>query len=430
MNQTKKRLAIIKLAISMTDTETIQLQVLKLGLLKTDSKMREILTLLSAHNYAQAQKLISDYINSPQLTTVMQRSYQEKIQQAPEEAIGENKESITTTIQNNKPLNLKEKIQQAKDQEIIEQFELFSVTSKKEKNTSDIPSDLYDDLDITYNSKKTSTETIDCDTLLNVNTQDVMTDNMSLSLNDNEDIKLTEEKFFNEELHIQPNNITNKDNVFNQEEDHDVSKITTSEELQKIQPSIQTKDRVAEEELFIDEPIHYEAISYIDQKFKNMIKQYPPIHNSDTEYTSVNAWLHKISNKGYFESEIEKMIKHIEQLITTNKAEAAQLLLITAATESKYAQFRLARELYKGELLEKNLSESFTLINRLAMNDNYPEAICDLAQFYENGISTKKDKEKAEELYKEAMKQGINRAINHYNRLHKINNSLFSFFNK
>jgi len=83
MNQTKKRLAIIKLAISMTDTETIQLQVLKLGLLKTDSKMREILTLLNAHNYAQAQRLISNYIDSPQQTTVIQRTSQEETEQAP-----------------------------------------------------------------------------------------------------------------------------------------------------------------------------------------------------------------------------------------------------------------------------------------------------------------------------------------------------------
>jgi len=421
MNQTKKRLAIIKLAISMTDTETIQLQVLKLGLLKTDSKMREILTLLSSHNYAQAQKLISDYINSPQITTIIQRTSQEEIPKTSEEAMIKSKEAIKTEIPNNKSLNLKEKIQQAKDQAIIDQFELFSVSSKEEKNTTEIPSDVYDDLDITHNTKKISTETINYDVLLNVDAQDVLADNITLDISDNTDIKVTEEEFFNEELHIQPH--TQNDTFFSQEEDH-------ASEVSKPQDTIETEEIQDEKKNFIEETIHYSAISYIDQKFKNMTKQYPPVHNSDTEYPSVNAWLLKISKEGYLESEIEEMIKHIEQLAATNKAEAAQLLLITAATESKYAQFRLARALYKGELLEKNLPEAFTLINRLAMNDNYPEAICDLAQFYESGTGTTKDKQKAEELYKEAMELGISRATDHYNRLHTTHNSLLSFFKK
>ena len=114
----------------------------------------------------------------------------------------------------------------------------------------------------------------------------------------------------------------------------------------------------------------------------------------------------------------------------TNKIEAAQLLLLTSSTESKYAQFRLARSLYKGQLFQKNLDESFTLMQRLAMNDLYPEAICDLGQFYENGIGTPKDKKKAEELYKEAMDLGIYRAIEHYTRLQKEHKKLFSIFRR
>jgi TPR repeat protein len=90
----------------------------------------------------------------------------------------------------------------------------------------------------------------------------------------------------------------------------------------------------------------------------------------------------------------------------------------------------LARALYKGEILQKNLPESFTLINRLAMDDDYPEAICDLAQFYDKGIGIDKDKKKAEELYKEAMELGIKRAIGHYERVRKQNSGLFSAFAK
>ena len=188
-------------------------------------------------------------------------------------------------------------------------------------------------------------------------------------------------------------------------------------------------DEEETQESFENTNTRYKAISYIDQKYKNMSNQYPPLDSNNTEYPSVRAWLLQISNEGYTESDVEEMIKHIEKLAKTDKAEAAQLLLITAATESKYAQFRLARALYRGEILEKNLPEAFTLINRLAMNDNYPEAICDLAQFYENGVGISKDKQKAIEFYKEAMDLGIQRAADHYERLSK-NNGLFSFLKK
>ncbi len=63
-------------------------------------------------------------------------------------------------------------------------------------------------------------------------------------------------------------------------------------------------------------------------------------------------------------------------------------------------------------------------MNSLVIED-YPEALCDLGQFYENGIGTGKDKKKAEQLYIEAMESGILRAEKHYDRLKKQNRSFF-----
>jgi TPR repeat protein len=162
-----------------------------------------------------------------------------------------------------------------------------------------------------------------------------------------------------------------------------------------------------------------------------MHTQYPPVQESDENFSSVNTWLLQISNDGYTNDKVEEMIKYIAKLTEANNlAEAAQLLLISGATKSKFAQFMLARALYKGKVLQKNLPGSFTLINRLAMDDDYPEAICDLAQFYEKGIGIVKDKKKAEELYKEAMELGIKRAVDHYERMKKQNSGLFSAFKK
>jgi TPR repeat protein len=162
-----------------------------------------------------------------------------------------------------------------------------------------------------------------------------------------------------------------------------------------------------------------------------MHTQYPPVQDSEENFASVHAWLLQISNKGYSDHEVEEMIGHITKLSEANKlAEAAQLLLITGATQSKFAQFMLARALYKGVILQKNLPEAFTLINRLAMDDNYPEAICDLAQFYEYGIGIDRDKNKAEILYEEAMNLGIQRATAHYERVKKQNKGFFAAFKK
>ena len=452
MNQTKKRLAIIKLAISMTDTETIQLQVLKLGLLKTDSKMREILAMLNDHNYAQAQRLISTYIESPTDTTVIQRTSQEEkvvpkeVASTPEESMLEVKEIATE--EEKKPLTLKEKIQQAKDQAIIEQFELF--TEDVEEQTEELQEEVnYDDLlEIAPKPKQMSTKNINYDALLNVTPDDVLPNNISLNIS--EDPKDT---FFKEELTL-TQDIGHNDDFFDniQEvekplESHIPDIVTqekiaqenfsnhTLEETDITPPSLNNNatdvDSIVEEKNVLQtSDTDYKAISYIDQKFKNMVNQYPPTHHSNESFSSVDTWLLQIANHGYTEAEVEKAIKQTEELSQTNKSEAAQLLLVTAATESKYAQFRLARALYKGELLQKNLPEAFTLINRLALNDDYPEAICDLAQFYENGIGIGKDKKKAESLYKEAMDLGIQRAMDHYERIRKENKGLFSVFRK
>jgi len=385
MNQTKKRLAIIKLAISMTDTETIQLQVLKLGLLKTDSKMAEILSMLNAHNYAQAQRLISSYIETPSETMVIQRTSQKEeptshkpvekiLAPSPEESMLEVKEEV---VQKEKPLTLKEKIQQAKDQALIDQFELF-----KENEIEEVIEEVnYDDfLNLAPKPKKMSEVQVNYDALLNVEAEDVLPDNISLEI------------------------------------------------VEAVEETVLVEEVVKEDEDSLTKP--YKCISYIDQKFKNMFSQYPTVTKSDETFSSVDTWLIQISNDGYTENEIEQTIRKVDFLSQTQPEEAAQLLLLSAATESKYAQFRLARALYKGQILQKNLPEAFTLINHLAMHDDYPEAICDLAQFYENGIGTTKDKKKSEALYKEAMDLGIHRAIDHYERIQKENKGLFSMFRR
>lgn len=399
MNQTKKRLKIIKLAISITDIDTIQLQILKLSALKTDAKIQEIIAGLQSENYAQTQALITTYIEMP-MEEILQRTSQEARQ-----------------------------IIKEKEKAIIEEFDLLVTTPGNKEEEKKVLFD-FSTLDIEEIPRKKQ-ETIDFDTLLNIETDNILAGNIELDIN-----HTPKDTFFDElgqqgentkESHIDITFIP-KDTFF------DIEEAPVIQELQK-EEVVHEKETIQEESSIIQSeehtPSQYRAIPYIDQKFKNMHTQYPPMQESDKNFSSVNAWLLQISNDGYTNDEVEEMITHITKLTEAGDlAEAAQLLLITGATKSKFAQFMLARALYKGEILQKNLTESFTLINRLAMDDDYPEAICDLAQFYEKGIGIDKDKQKAEALYKEAMDLDIKRAIDHYERIKKQNSGFFSAFKK
>jgi hypothetical protein len=427
MNQTKKRLSIINLAISITDIETIQLQILQLGPLRTDEKIQEIITALKSENYIQAQGLITTYIETPS-NEILQRTVQ--------------KEQEKRTVQDNNT---------------IDEFNLFS-TDEENEEKSEIRILDFDDMlafseDVVEEKPKKIQKNIDFDSLLNIDKDDILPHNIELDINhsasntfwDNSEkptidtSEVERDTFFDIEESV--SKATEEESIEElyreekfQEEEHQEDLYQETEHIEtfeeEIKEELEALKPQKKENILESEATKYKAIPYIDQKFKNMHVQYPPVQETLEIFPSVNAWLLQISNEGYSEEEVEAMIKQIDSLGLEHKEEAAQLLLITAATESKYAKFRLARTLYKGEILQKNLAESFTLINRLATNDDYPEAICDLAQFYEYGIGIDKDKKKAELLYAEAMNSGIKRATDHYERIKKQNRGLFSFLKK
>jgi len=170
----------------------------------------------------------------------------------------------------------------------------------------------------------------------------------------------------------------------------------------------------------------YKSIPYITQKLESMNKQYPSSHYSSESFPSLSKLLTKIGQESITEAEIEETLAEVKRLAeNASYAQAAQLLLVCAATPSPFAQLMLARELYRGTLLTQNIPQAFILLNTLAMDD-YPEALCDLGQFYENGIGSKKDKKRAQELYKHAMDLGIKRAKNHFERLNQSKKGFFS----
>jgi hypothetical protein len=410
MNQTKKRLSIINHAISITDVETIQLQVLKLALLQSDMKIQEIVTAIQAENYAQAQRLINQYIETP-TENILQRTSQ-KAQAAMAE----------------------------EDQAIIDEFDLFITSNTFETPQEiDINDFLLDELPVRTKVETKKVDQSDFDALLNIDFDNVLTDNIEMDV-----AHTSKDTFFDspKEKNTQAIDTSSipKDTFFDTEEtikEDYIAQETPKEEtiVEEKETFIQTELPSKEEPLKDLKPavkseeetrsINYKAIPYISQKLNSMKKQYPPIERSYEKFDSVENLLKKISQEGYNEGEIEETLTYIKKLNEESKEiEAAHLLLVCAATESKFAQFMLARELYKGTLLTKDVPEAFTQMHSLALEE-YPEALCDLAQFYEHGIGTGKDNKKAEQFYKEAMDFGIKRAEKHYKRLNKQNRGFF-----
>ena len=400
MNQTQKRLSIINLAISIGDTETIQLQILKLSPLKSDERIQEIIQELQAENYAKAQLLITEYNIAP-TDKIHQRTYL--------------------------------KTESSEEDVLQEALDICKINSESSNEASFSLSEN----DLPEKSSTATKEILDFDTLLQIESNDVLPNapKRKVSIEDNDFFDMSNEKALSES-----NSATGKDDFFDTMSN--TTKISEEESSQE-RSSPFTHEKAVSQTDVIEESssemsnnqdgdnILYEPIPNILQKLTNMREQYPTKVSPEVNYPSVDAWLMQISREGYSETDIEHMIEKIREL-TKKEAygEAAQLLLVSAATESLYAQFMLARSLFKGDLFEQNLSEAFSIIYKLAMEYDYAEAICDLAQLYEHGIGVAKDEQRAEALYKEAVELGIKRAKPHYERLNKQKSGIFSYLKK
>ncbi|HEY9190139.1 MAG TPA: hypothetical protein VIM88_04680 [Sulfurovum sp.] len=408
MNQTQKRLSIINYAISITDVETIQLQVLKLAPLKADEKLQEILTAIHAGNYARAQRLITSYIETP-----------------PEEILQRTAQQAQASLD-------------SQEQDIIDEFDLF-VTSDiyRKPKEIDINDFFLDPFPAETKKEETKRETrIDYDALLNIEADQVLTDSDLTRDSADEEVDSFYDSSKEKSAQGMERNATPKeDTFFDTEETEETEAVTTPTSIEETLSILQKRTLTKSDPLQELKPLlntvetedisPYEAIPYIAQKLSNMQKEYPPVKETYEVFDSVEALLTKISREGYTEEEIIATLDTVKTLTETNDyAEAAELLLTCAATESMFAQFMLARELYRGVLLDQNIAEAFNRMYSLAMED-YPEALCDLAQFYEHGVGTEKDRKKAEQFYKEAMDLGIKRAEKHHARLKKQNRGLF-----
>ena len=418
MEEISTRFKIIELAIKLGDRDTIDIQARKLRDISIDDNLDEIISLLESNNFRQALFLMKNYSNTLKDNFFLDEDEQEDIETK------ESQQIPCTNSQSGIKIITVEDLLKLSDRSKESIAEYDNSPAPKEEESKEEDDDILN-IDSTYSNYKESNETNHLD-----NIEPIYEPSYNQKEDKNIDNPLPEpiydyqpaptfELDIDEDKNISSDSSINLNDNINNLVDETIENSTQAEA--KEQESTQSN------KLPDSENETYPPMPHIELKFKNMLNQYPPLESSDEMAPEIYPMIDKISQDGYSEQDIWDFLDIYHKYKDEgNKAYAAQILLLAAATESKFAQFLLARELFSGDVIEKDHGEAFTQIKLLA-EKNFPEAICDLGQFYEYGIGIDKDKKMALILYEEAAELGVERAARHVNRL-KNSKGIFKFF--
>ena len=446
MEEISKRFEIVRLAIQLGDIDTVEIQSRKLRDMSLDDNLDEIISLLESRNYRQAlflmknyKKMLQDdffeddrkeiqdntntqpiYIKQPHKASkeeikkeVAEEKREETILPSPSpikiitvddllKMSDKSKESISSYY-DRPPIVQNEEITPENESKESEDIQDNSKSKDEENSTqTELPEPIYE-----YKaSPEFNIEEFEKEVLSDTTTDESKSENIESI----DTIEPTYSNPFNESMDRDDlESIESQENQDNIEETKD----SDSE-------SIDSKQEERENTI-------YPPMPHIELKFKNMLNQYPPIEYDEIICQEIYPMIDKIAQEEYSEQDIWNLIDEYQRYKEEgNLSCAAQILLLAAGTESQFAQFLLARELFSGEVLQKDHGEAFTQVKKLA-EKNFPEAICDLGQFYEYGIGIGKDKKMALLLYEEAAEMGVARAKRHVERLKK-SKGLFKIF--
>jgi hypothetical protein len=439
------RLEIIKLAIKLNDEETIKLQTNNLLNINND-KVLEIVSLLQKGGLKQASYLIKKFQEESDFDYESVLEFEEdekeytlsiddmlKMSPIAKETIkefksrGYTKEDLQAFAKNISAsvANEQEEPKDANEEKnITEEKEIKEKTAKEINNLETFKQIQKQNEIMEENSKNQEfkenglSEEIEIKKAIDDANNDTPLDEISAEIIDNKDkksgvlnsYKTLRAKFGKnkqEDINKQSKNSL-KDKLLNKKS-KDSNVVNTNKASEKKEIEKEQKKEVKNE--------IYAPIPHIEHKFRQLFTLYPPLKESDIWVEEVVKFLKFVASNSYTEDDVKKFFEdYLFYLEKGDIARASQVLLLAAATDSKYARFVLARELFKGKVLKRDFKKSFAIMKQLA-NSGYADAICDLAQFYEYGIEVPKDTKIALKLYEKAFELGVNRATKHINRL-------------
>ncbi len=420
MEEITTRFEIVRLAVKLGDFRTIDLQCQALRSLSLDDRLNEIIDLLESRNYRQALYEMKHYAGS-----LEDEFFASKPSRAPRTP------SRTPSPKEAGLFDLEETPEPVQEERVLDLDDIlrYSRQSQTPPVKEYVPAP-------TFELEPESAEEIPESTVTGTKISQAGTEEEegAFSREREEAAERPETTQSGQESTEEPSHERRALQESEAEEEIPAETSISEESVAEETPSIPRETPAAPEasasaEEKRGENHRYPPIPYVGQKFRNMIHQFPPVEEAERIPEEVEAMQKKIASQGYSDEEIESFLGYYQQYKNEGKrGEAALVLLLAAATESQFAQFLLARELFKGEVIEEDHAEAFTQINTLA-DQNFPEAICDLAQFYEHGVGIGKDRQLALLLYEEAAEMGVARAARHYERL-KNSRGIKSLFGK
>jgi len=387
----QERLEIIKIAININDTDTILLQTTHLK--KANSiKIDEIVKLLSGRNFRQALYLIKTYNSKSDYNLNISdtdSSDTKKVLNI-EDMIKMNPLAKETTKEYKSTKYTQDNSRDYNDNRLVKNSPLEKIEETQEEVKQDETEVLskYKALREKF-AKKDKKEALD---------------RSPIYKNLSDEVKNVDEKFENTDTLKEPKKIK-------------------QEAVKKLDKTPKENNKTENSNL---ENNIYPPIPNIEQKLKQAFILYPPNKESEVLVEVVVQFLKYLSLNSYTNRDIKGFLSGYDLSLEKNDTvKASQILLLAAITDSKYAQFIFARELFNGKVLKKDLKKSYVIMKNLA-NSLYPDAICDLAQFYEYGIGTQKNKKIAIRLYEKAFELGVDRASKHIARIKKSKGVLSS----
>jgi len=440
LKEISKRLEIIKLSISVNDSETIKVQSNYLKSLNSIN-LNEISSLLENRNYRQALYLIKKFKEDNNLTLVDSSfandetenvlNIDDMLKMGPinQETINYYKESSYTqddiaAFSQNISSRKENSGNAPTEEEIIELPPEEEITTPSKEETKET--------NLTYAKEKEESQK---PTQLNKAIADANNDTpldeiSSQVLNKKEEAKRTQVISKYKTLRSKFAKKEKKQEETKKPKTSFASKMKNLAAKKK-KPEIK-KETIKEEQEELNKPNRpekndiYPPIPHIENKYRQAFILYPPIKESEVWVEEVAKFLRYIASNSYTDLDLNKFFDEYKHYLDNGDiARASQFILLAGCTDSRYSQFLVARELFKGKLLKRNIKKSYDLMSKLA-NSGYADAICDLGQFYEYGIGIPENKKTALKLYEKAFELGLQRATKHINRIKETQSGIFS----
>jgi hypothetical protein len=458
MEEIIKRLQILKLSIALKDFDSIELQIKRLEKLNVNQQVHNIIALIKNRQHYHAMLSINAYPND-----LYSNEYYSKVR-AEEEAVidefelfesggGKMHESLTSAkvpliekiedetqilkeLQEEEekiaPTQPQESDEESQEQEVIKNSWFVEENAPEEETkqnpqTHDKTQEAEEEIQEEIASTPTKEPT---------NTYDSWQEESKIAaqIDTSNPLSYTKDYTFDEPIKERESN-TYDHNLIMEDDLDDIAKDYYRQKFEedvdhvkygKVQESTPDEVPAPAEPIGMDDEGFYQPIQFLDQKFNAILNRYPQKEPIESNIDSIKHIV-TLFEQPYSEDEIDIVLKQFDEFKKNGEyEEAAKILFVVANTQSQTAHFRLARELFKGDILVQSYPEAFIAMNDLAL-EGYVEAICDLGQFYEYGIGIKKDRKKALSLYEEAHQLGLERAKELHDKLQNAKKNFFSY---